>query len=385
MQWDRSRTGFMGCLWVLAMAALWGCDRPKSYSQDTPDDVIRSAVEMIRDGQTQRLPDLIAADNDEMRRMLNRLGVLFGNMQKLASAAQDRFPADMAKIKAEAEQAALSGKGNSIIDAIRSGGPPGRGPGGGGPGGDDAAVRDLVNRLFADPYGWLDRNATRLTAEKVTDDQAMVLLDGEPLIPVVGLPMIERDGKWYIALPTGMPPLSLGWPRSKPQWDILRSLVTIIDKAVIEMTDDIRLGRVGGLDQLASKAQEKLIFPAALAFVAYQRELEVRSRVDRRLSLFRTRQRDWVKSCRDKGREISPKLISAIEKVAPAELEVAVRKRNPTAVDKLSDAEFEDMVSEWLRGRGLVVAMDGPVDAAAVDAKIDAWLAASNALSRPKK
>ena len=67
---------------VLGLAA--GCDRPTVYSQETPDDVIRSAAEMIRNGETQRLPDLIAADNDEMRRMLNRLGVLFGNMQQLS-------------------------------------------------------------------------------------------------------------------------------------------------------------------------------------------------------------------------------------------------------------------------------------------------------------
>ena len=361
---------------ALVLSALAGCDRPKSYSQETPDDVIRSAAEMIRDGKTERLPDLIAADNDEMRKMLNRLGVLFGNMQDLALAAQERFPEDMAKIKAEAEAQAAAGAGNPILDALKSGRPP---QGGSPAGGDDErAMRDLVNRLFADPYGWLDRNATRLTAEKVTDDQAMVLLDGEPLIPVVGLPMIERDGKWFIALPTGMPPLSLGWPKSKPQWDIIRALVTIIDKAVIEMTEDIRLGRVSGLDQLANKAQEKMIFPAAMAFLAYQREIDVRNRVDRRMTQLRTRQREWVNSSKDKGREVSPKLLQAIEKIASAEIEQVVRKKTPLTIDKLSDAEFEDLASQWLRKNGLAVAMDGEIGAAAVDARVEEWLASQS-------
>lgn len=352
---------------LLIAAAVWasGCSREKEYSQDSPDDVLRSAAEMIRDGQTKRLPDLIAADNDEMRRMLDRLGILFGNMQRLAAAAQERFPDDLAELKQQAE----AGSAGSLLDTLRSGGR-------GGPPGEDqeSAVKDLINRLFADPYGWLDRNATRLTAEKIADDQAMILLDGEPLIPVIGLPMIERDGKWFVALPTSMPPLSMGWPRSKPQWDILRSLVTIIDKAVIEMTEDIRLGRVGGLDQLANKAQEKMIFPAAMAFLAYQREIDVRNRVDRRMSQLRTRQREWAKSVKDKGRDVSPMLLQAIEKVAPTEIEQVVRKRSPLAIDKLTDADFEDLVGQWLNKRGLQVAMDGDISPDAIDQRLQAWL-----------
>lgn len=373
----------MGAL-AVGLASLVGCERRKDYSQDTPNDVIRSAVEMVRDGQTQRLPDLIAADNDEMRRMLDRLGVLFGNMQKLAAAAQERFPEDMARIRAQAEKEAAEGGANPILSALSSA-RPGGGRGGPPSGDDENAMRGLINRLFADPYGWLDLNASRLSAEKITDDQATILLDGEPLIPVVGLPMIERDGKWYVSLPTSMPPLSLGWPRSKPQWDIIRSLVTIIDKAVIEMTEDIKQGRVGGLDQLASKAQEKMIFPAAMAFLAYQREMDVRSRVDRRLTQFRARQREWMKSCKDKGREVSPKLVQAVDRVAPQELEQIVRKRVSIALDRLSNAEFEDLVSDWFRGRGLSVALDGDVSAGAVDARIEAWLAAQDRASAAKK
>lgn len=368
MRVERFARWMVFLLWLAAATMLPGCNREKEYSQESPDDVLRSAVAMIQDGQTQRLPDLIAADNDEMRRMLDRLGVLFGNMQKLAAAAQERFPDDLAKIKA----AAQADGGNSILDAIRSGGGGSRG---GPPGeGEERAVRDLVNRLFADPYGWLERNATRLTAEKIADDQAMILLDGEALIPVVGLPMIERDGRWYVALPTNMPPLSMGWPKSKPQWEILRSLVTIIDKAVIEMTEDIRQGRVGGLDQLANKAQEKMIFPAAMAFLAYQRELDVRSRVDRRMTQFRTRQREWANAARENGRDVSPKLLQAIERVAPTEIEEVVRKRSPLAIDKLTNAEFEDLASQWLSRRGLAIDLSGDLRAETLDVRVQTWL-----------
>ncbi len=353
---------------VLLMPA---CGREKQYSQDTPDDVIRSAVEMVRDGRTDLLPNLIAADNAEMRRMLDRLGVLFGHMQELAKAANERFPQEMAELMAKAKAEAEKGTGSPLLDTLRSGRPPRGGP----PGSDgETAIRDLINRLFADPYGWLDRNAERLTTEIVADDQAVVLLDNQPLIPVVGLPLIERDGKWYISLPTHMPPLSMAWPRSKPQWDILRSFVTIIDKAVVEMTEDIRLGRVGGIDHLASKAQDKMLFPAGMAFIAYQRELEVRSRVDRRMSQWRTRQREWVKSASEKGREVSPRVLEAIEKVAPAEIETVVRKRRPLAIDKLSDTEFEDLATKWLKAQGLNISLGGDLPSEAAHTLADEWL-----------
>ncbi|MBX3401956.1 MAG: hypothetical protein KF699_00960 [Phycisphaeraceae bacterium] len=380
----RQRVG--GLAWMAALAAcvlaLSACNRPKQYSQETPDDVLRSAVEMIRDGQTQRLPDLIYADNEQMRRMLDQLGRLFGNMQKLAAATQQRFPDEMAKMKAEAERRAASGAQNPLLAQLAGGGGGRRGP----PrGGDEDAMRDLVNRLFADPYGWLEQNAERLSTEMITDDQATILLDGQPLIPLIGLPMIERDGKWYVALPTNMPPLNQGWPRSKQQWDILRSVVIIADKAVIEMTEDVKQGRVATLDRLANKAQEKMLFPGAMAFAAYGRELDVRQRTDRRMSQWRTRQRDWARGRAEQaGGPVSPKLLNAMERVAAVELEAVVRKNERLAIDQLSPMQFEDLATEWLGRNGLAVRVDGAVDAASVDARVDAWLAAGGT-DRPRK
>lgn len=381
------RQRVVGWAWLAALTAgvlaLAACDRPKRYSQETPDDVLRSAVEMIRDGQTQRLPDLIWADSDQMRRMLDQLGRLFGNMQKLAAATQQRFPDEMAKMKAEAERRAASGGQNPLLAQLAGGGGARRrGP----PRGqDEDAMRDLVNRLFADPYGWLEQNAERLSTEMITDDQATILLDGQPLIPLIGLPMIERDGKWYVALPTNMPPLNQGWPRTRQQWDILRSVVIIADKAVIEMTEDVRQGRVGSLDRLANKAQEKMLFPGAMAFAAYGREMDVRQRTDRRMSQWRTRQRDWARARAEQaGAPVSPKLLNAIERVAAVELENVVRRNERLAIDELSAAQFEDLATEWLGRHGLSVRVDGPVDGASVDARVEAWLA-SGGTDRPRK
>jgi hypothetical protein len=116
-----------------------------------------------------------------------------------------------------------------------------------------------------------------------------------------------------------------------------------------------------------------------MAFLAYQREIEVRTRVDRRMTQFRARQREWARSAKDRGREVSAKLLQAIERVAPAELEQIVRKRTPLAIDQLSDADFEVLAAQWLGRKGLTIALDGDVGSPAFESRIQSWLEAQNA------
>lgn len=380
---------------VLTVASVGACGRRPTYSQATPDDVIRSAVDMVRNGDTARLGDLIYADSPEMRVCLDRLGVLFGRMQMLARAVEERFPAEMAAMKEQAARAAAEGKPDSLLAAISSaaaGGRGRRGPGGGGGGPpvDENAAQDLVNRLFADPYGWIERNATRLSALKTSDDTASVMLDDKPIIPVVGLPMKLEADKWYVALPTGFPGVSNVMPRSTEQWSILVSLIKVLDRTVQEMTADVNAGRVATIDSLAKKAREKAVLPGAVAFAAYMREVDVRGRVDRRVKQFQARQREWVKS-RAGGtdaeggegtaaeaagaptRAVSPKLISAISKVAPGKIEPLVRKNKAPTFDKLSSVEFETLVSGWLSEAGLRVNLAGDVSDVAVDGELLRW------------
>src|SRR4051812_24910094 len=91
---NRSRGVAAGVLVIAVLFALLagGCSRKKSYSQDTPDDVIRSATAMVKNGETRRLTDLIYADSPEMRAFLNQLGKLFETMQKLSVASAKHFP-----------------------------------------------------------------------------------------------------------------------------------------------------------------------------------------------------------------------------------------------------------------------------------------------------
>lgn len=386
------RMAVLACL--IGLVGLYGCGRRPTYSQATPDDVIRSAVAMVKNGDTARLGDLIYADSPEMRVFLDRLGQLFGRMQKLATAVEKRFPAEMAALKEQAAKAAAEGKPDSLLAAVSAaaagggggagalGGGRGRRGGGGPPGVDESTVQDLVNRLFADPYGWIETNAGRLSALKTSDDTASVMLDDKPIIPVVGLPMKLEDGKWYIALPTTFPGVSNVMPRSKEQWSILVSVVKVLDRTVQEMTDDVNTGKVATLDSLAKKAREKAALPGAVAFAAYMREVDVRGRVDRRIRQFQTRQREWAKSRSEGAGEgseqpaaggVSSKLLNTISRIAPTRIEPLVRKNRAPAFDRLSRGEFESLLGEWLAEAGLRVNIAGDLSSNAVDAEIIRW------------
>ncbi|HVU65429.1 MAG TPA: hypothetical protein VHC70_15720 [Phycisphaerales bacterium] len=354
-----------------------GCSRQREYSQSSPDETLKSAIAMIKAGDTRRLSDLIYAEGPEMRAVLNRLGGLLGDMQKLSVASAKRFPADFQKLQDDAAAAAADPKNKSLVGQLMvsmGSFDPSR-AGSHRPSPDD--LRNAFSALLADPYGWLERNAPRLSTIKTADDTASVMFDGEPAIPVVGLPMKRENGRWYIVLPINMPPISNVMPRTKDQWSILGSVLHVTDNAVRQLTDDVNRGGVAGLKNLTDKFQEKILFPIAIAFAAYAKELDVVSRVDRRLNAVRSRSRAWIEARAKAGGEdaprVSPRLAEAIMTVAPERIEKIVRANKPLRVDSMNDAEFEELVSGWLADAGLHIRFDQDLGPDQVDKAISAW------------
>jgi hypothetical protein len=394
---DSRRAGWYGRLMVAILigctAVAGACGRKATYSQATPDDVIRSAVEMVKNKDTKQLGSLIYADSPEMRYFLDKLGELFGHMQTLAVEVEGKFPQEMAEMKAKAAEAAAAGKADPLLSALAGMGGSSMGGRRGGPGDspvDENAARDLVNRLFADPYGWLERNADRLSALKTSDDTASVMFDDKPIIPVVGLPMRLENERWYIALPTNFPGVSRAMPRSKEQWSILVSVVKVLDRTVVELTEDVRMGKVPTLDSLAKQAREKAMLPAVIAFAAYGKEMEVRNRVDRRVKQFQTKQKAWVKAKAGEDEDpespaVSQKLSSVLGKLANQRIEPMVRKNKAPAFDRMSDRDFETLVAAWLAEAGIQVKIDGDLTPAKVDSEIERWEVASGTAAKVVK
>ncbi len=361
---------------VLALV-LTSSPKRTSYPQQSPDDVVRAAVAMIKNGETRQLSTLIYAETPEMRTVLTQLGTVLESMQKLSGASAKRFPDEFKKLQDDALAAAEDPKNKGIVAQLMigmnefgSGKPTGRQPNA-----DD--VRNAFSAILADPFGWIDRNAARLTTVKTADDTASIMFDGQPAIPVVGLPMKLENGKWYINLPLNVAPISNVMPKSKQQWSILGSVLKVTDNAMVDLRTDVDAGRVAGLKNLTDKFQDKVLFPIAIAFASYGKELDVRGRTDRRLAALKTRQKAWVeakkKTAATGTQAVSPKLLEAISSVAGARVEQTVRANKPFGVDKMSDTEFEDLVSGWLADEGLKLRFDGELSGEAIEKSITQW------------
>src|SRR5688572_15504543 len=94
------------CAIVLGVLGGGGREGRQTYSRGTRDEVVASALAMVKNNDAKRLADLIYAEGPEMRSVLNRLGNLFGRLQDLAAQIQLRMPHEVAELKAQGVSAA---------------------------------------------------------------------------------------------------------------------------------------------------------------------------------------------------------------------------------------------------------------------------------------
>lgn len=268
-----------------------GCDSRSGYSQSSPDAVIATAKLMVQRGDAARLPELFHAENDEMRSLFRRMGILLGNLQKLGTSVKAAFPAEIAKLESQAALAAKKGQATGLLSAITGNqqNPFARRRQGQSPEAaaqaakkQEDAVNAAIKRLFANPYAFLEDGAGRLSTAYVSDDVAAVQWDRQPILPPVGLTMkrVERGGttRWEIVLPFNLPGMARFTPRTKDEYKVLGSLMKTLDNVVVDLTRDVEERRLTSLDALSRKAGEKLLIPAAMTFYAYDRAVRARAK-----------------------------------------------------------------------------------------------------------
>lgn len=260
-----------------------GCRR--GYDQSSPEAVLQTAKLMVEKGDADRLPDLIYADTKKMRELLDELGFVLGSLQDLGSAVQKAYPEEIEKLKKEAEASAKNGEASSFISRMmgqagqQMGGLGRRNRGGANqPPADPDAARKMfdnaMKELFADPYGWIAANETRLTVQTVADDRAALLWDGKPALGI-GLAMQKGDDdKWYVVLPTTAPGLSQIMPKSEETWEIMGSLMDVFDNMLKDLARDVKTGKARRLDDLARLAGEKAFVPAVIVVFAYGKAID---------------------------------------------------------------------------------------------------------------
>jgi hypothetical protein len=374
----RATAALAGILLIAGVLLGGGCERKRTYSQKTPDDVVASALAMVKNNDAGRLADLIRSEGPEMRAVLNRLGGLFGKLQVLAAQVQRRMPQEVAELKSQAmSSGADSAPLSQFLEEVQR--RPQRTPGDVPQEGERDVVQGALARLFADPYGWLDRNSSRLTTVKLADDIAAVMVDNQPILPPVGVTMhLEKDGKWYIVLPTNLPGVSNFMPRTREEWSIIASVIKVIENVTVELTEDVRLGKITQLRQLGDKAGDKAILPGLMAFAAYGKEMDARQRRDGITKAFKTREKDWIKQ-RGGERGVSAGLVKVIDGVTPDRIARLARTPKRTGIAEMSDAEFTQFLQGWLTDAGMKVDLAFGVAGNDVDKEAQRWLDADAA------
>lgn len=254
---------------------LSGCSR-EDINQDSPEATILAARQLVETQQAEKLPKLIYAESDDLRKLYNTLGRMLGHAEELAVELQKRFPEDMKELATRAEQQAKEGKPTTLLGQIarqaqrsnpiggnrRRQGPPSPA--------DRQAFNDALTRFFADPYAFLRESEGRLTTVPMTDDLVALQWDKKMILPPIGMVMQRgEDGKWYFVLPTSMGGVRDFMPKTKEQFEIAGGLVAVLDKVVVDLRDEVRGGQLTTLESVSRRAGEMTFLPAVLTFYAY--------------------------------------------------------------------------------------------------------------------
>jgi hypothetical protein len=240
--------------------------------------------------------------------------------------------------------------------------------------------QDFTTRLFSDPFGWLDTGAARLSVERIADDNAVMKFDKEPLLG--GVLTIRKYGdRWWFVLPLNLPGVNQYTPQTRNEWAIVASLIKVIDNAMGELRDDVKGGKAANVQRVSELAGEKAFIPAAIVFVMYGKEMDVRSRRENAMKAFRKRWGEWSKNRLEEPGTLRA-LTDAVAKSAMEGLDGMIRKRtadkNAVTMPKfegMPEAELVALVEGWLKDAGAPIKLTEPVsekEAKEALAKIDA-------------
>lgn len=346
---------------LLAGLLMPGCRKRDPYSQASPEDVLASAIAMVKNGEAGKLTRLIYADTREYRSVLNRLSGLLDSLQSLGVEVKNRFPKDVEALRAQmvekvkgADQSGLAAKLNTE-SAPPAASTPARMTG------SEARRReqqfeDLSRQILADPFSLIEANADRLSVERLADDAATIKFDNEPLL-MGAIQLKKHADQWYIELPLNLPFVSSFVPQTRNEWSIIGSLIKMTDAVVQELEADLKAGAVPRLELLANKAGEKAFMPGAMIVLVYGKEMDIRRQRERAVRAFRKRANTWAEARMQAGADpdSTRAIVAELAKVGVERLDALVRRR--AADPKVQIPKWEDLddpalvalMNQWLQ------------------------------------
>ncbi|MEL6795346.1 MAG: hypothetical protein AAFO89_00830 [Planctomycetota bacterium] len=254
-------------------------ERPRQYSHGTPEELVDAFATMIEQGDVDRIPELIWAEDEAMRQTLAQLGALLAEMQLLGLSVNDAFPGEVDRLRREAEEAAARGEATSLLGRLGQSAMPGRGNQSRRPGGQGDSINLAIRALLASPYETLDEARDRLTVLEINEGLGGLMWDGQMVLPPFGM-SVKQDlleggtGDWYIVLPLDLPFVSRYRPRTEQQWFIAGALMQAWRNAAVDIREGIESGSIRSLSEATSELGATVGVPTAMIAVAYSKQFE---------------------------------------------------------------------------------------------------------------
>ena len=254
-------------------------ERPRQYSHGTPEELVEAFATMVEEGDVDRIPELIWAEDEAMRQTLAQLGALLAEMRLLGLSVNDAFPGEVDRLRREAEEAAARGEATSLLGRLGQSAMPGRGNRGRRPGGQGDSINLAIRALLASPYETLDEARDRLTVLEINEGLGGLMWDGQMVLPPFGMSAKQDlldggSGDWYIVLPLDLPFVSRYRPRTEQQWFIAGALMQAWRNAAVDIREGIESGSIGSLSEATSELGATVGVPTAMIAVAYSKQFE---------------------------------------------------------------------------------------------------------------
>ncbi|QKK08306.1 MAG: hypothetical protein HND58_09005 [Planctomycetota bacterium] len=263
-------------------SVLFGPKAARAYDRSTPDAVLEAAKQMVLNNEAERLTELLYVDVPEMEGVYQRLGSVLGHLQDLAVAINERFPEEVAAMRAKAEEEAKAGRGVGLLQQLGSTVSSGRSRRGPPAADDENRWNGVLQTIASDPYSWLTEAEGRLSYAWIDDERVAVLWDEKPVFPPFGLVMQQDRGQWTVVLPLkSIPMASRFLPQTPDEHAIWGAVFQAVDNVVIDLERDVREGRLTSLESLSRATGQKAAPVMAGVMIAYGKALEERRRRER--------------------------------------------------------------------------------------------------------
>jgi len=225
-------------VFALAFALLAGCAKPE-YNRSTPAAAIDTLHQMILDERAGEIatlihiearPEMIFEDGvteaSAIEDVRSKAGEMLDQLFRVARKLRDRFPDETDK-----ELNVAAGLGDSV----------GMGP--------------WIARFLTNPFGLLEEQKQRLTAEDMGDGTAAILVDGEPMSGIP-LRMVDVEGEWRIELPIEM--LNEYRPNTRHEWAVVASMLLGIENSLNDFEQELDDDKFRSLAQAGERAGRML-------------------------------------------------------------------------------------------------------------------------------